>query len=127
MTVKERLHDLVERLPPSEEDTARRVLEALTLAHGVGTLHPQGPEADEPSWTLSPHGEELRVSLPPRVSAEEVRVLVAVRLFELGRISRGKAAELAGLPLREFLDVLGDSGVPLLDYEPAELAAELDG
>ncbi len=100
---------------------------APPLPHAGVVLCTRCDPVGEPSWALSPQGEELRVSLPPHVSAEEARTLVAVRLFELGRISRGKAAELAGLPLREFLNVLTASGVPLIDYEPAELAAELDG
>ena len=70
---------------------------------------------------------ELRIPLPAGVSADEARTLLAVKLFELGRVSRGTAADLAGLPLRTFLDVLARAGIPLIDYDPAELAAELEG
>jgi predicted HTH domain antitoxin len=35
--------------------------------------------------------------------ANEIRMLAAVKLFELGRLSSGRAAELAGVPRVEFL------------------------
>lgn len=35
--------------------------------------------------------------------ARELRLLAAVKLYELGRLSSGRAAELAGIPRVEFL------------------------
>jgi predicted HTH domain antitoxin len=39
--------------------------------------------------------------------ARELRILAAVKLYELGRLSSGRAAELAGMPRIEFLQTLG--------------------
>jgi predicted HTH domain antitoxin len=39
--------------------------------------------------------------------ARELRMLAAVKLYELGRLSSGRAAELAGMPRVEFLLALG--------------------
>jgi predicted HTH domain antitoxin len=39
--------------------------------------------------------------------AREMRMLAAVKLYELGRLSSGRAAELAGVPRVEFLLALG--------------------
>lgn len=39
--------------------------------------------------------------------ARELRVLAAMKLYELGRLSSGRAAELAGMPRVEFLLELG--------------------
>ena len=39
--------------------------------------------------------------------AKELRVLAAVKLYELGRLSSGRAAELAGMSRVEFLMNLG--------------------
>ncbi len=39
--------------------------------------------------------------------AREIRLLAAVKLYELGRLSSGRAAELAGMPRVEFLLTLG--------------------
>jgi predicted HTH domain antitoxin len=39
--------------------------------------------------------------------ARELCILAAVKLYELGRLSSGRAAELAGMPRVEFLLTLG--------------------
>ena len=51
--------------------------------------------------------------------AREMRVLTAVKLYELGRLSSGRAAELAGMSRVEFL-------LTLKQYEVFPLAAELE-
>lgn len=51
--------------------------------------------------------------------ANELRVLAAVKLYELGRLSSGRAAELAGMARVEFLLSLGR-------YHVFPLEAELD-
>ena len=39
--------------------------------------------------------------------AREVRMLAAIKLYELGRLSSGRAAEFANIPRVEFLLTLG--------------------
>ncbi|MBK6324474.1 MAG: UPF0175 family protein [Chloroflexi bacterium] len=58
--------------------------------------------------------------------AREMRLLAAIKLYELGRLSSGRAAELAGKSRVEFLLMLGDYKVfPLLsELEELELADE---
>lgn len=70
--------------------------------------------------------ESLTLALPFGVPATEARLLLAVKLFEVGRVSLGQAAQVAGLPKRVFIDVLGQHGVPVINYPASELAAELD-
>ncbi len=49
----------------------------------------------------------------------EMQMLAAVKLFEMGRLSSGRAAELAGMPRVEFL-------LNLSRYKVFPLTAELD-
>ena len=49
----------------------------------------------------------------------EMQMLAAVKLFEMGRLSSGRAAELAGMPRVEFL-------LNLSRYKVFPLSAELD-
>jgi predicted HTH domain antitoxin len=56
--------------------------------------------------------------------ARELRVLAAVKLYELGRLSSGRAAELAGMPRVEFLLALGHYKVFPFEHELRELEAE---
>jgi len=58
---------------------------------------------------------------------EEIRMLAAVKLYELGRVSSGRAAELAGLSRVEFLDRLGRYNVSPFQITPEELKAEVEG
>jgi predicted HTH domain antitoxin len=55
----------------------------------------------------------------------EMRVLVAVKLYELGRLSSGRAAELAGMPRVEFLLTLGRYKVFPFEAEVRDLEAAL--
>jgi predicted HTH domain antitoxin len=69
---------------------------------------------------------ELRVTLPFNLSEDEAKVLLAVKLYEVGKVSLGQAAKLAGFSKRAFIEVLGRYRVPLFDYDPDELRQEVD-
>ena len=56
----------------------------------------------------------------------EIRVLAAVKLFELGRLSSGRAAELAGMSRVEFLLTLERYRVFPFEAELRELEAGND-
>lgn len=53
-------------------------------------------------------------------------VTQAVDLFKSGNISIGKAAKLAGMSLVEFTGYVSRLGIPVVNYNPAELDNELD-
>ncbi len=55
----------------------------------------------------------------------EMRVLAAVKLYELGRLSSGRAAELAGMPRVEFLMTLGRYRVFPFEAELRDLETAL--
>jgi predicted HTH domain antitoxin len=69
---------------------------------------------------------ELRVTLPFDLSADEAKLLLAIKLYEVGKVSLGQAAKLAGFSKRAFMEVLGRYHVPLFDYAPEELRQEVD-
>ena len=58
--------------------------------------------------------------------AREMRLLAAIKLYELGRLSSGRAAELAGKSRVEFLLLLGDYKVFPLSGELEELEQTYD-
>jgi predicted HTH domain antitoxin len=51
----------------------------------------------------------------PDDAGSALRMLAAVRLFELKRLSSGAAARLAGVSRVEFLERLADYDVPVFD------------
>jgi len=54
-----------------------------------------------------------------------LRLAAAMKLFELGRLSSGAGADLAGIGRVEFLDRLAEFGVNAFQQSPDELAQEL--
>jgi predicted HTH domain antitoxin len=52
--------------------------------------------------------------------AKEIKVLAAVKLFELGKLSSGRAAELADMSRIEFLTSLGKYNVGPFEHMSAE-------
>jgi predicted HTH domain antitoxin len=61
----------------------------------------------------------------PDELAREMKIAAAVKWYELGEISQGKAAEIAGLNRIEFMDVLIRYKVSPFQYTAEELAEEI--
>lgn len=53
--------------------------------------------------------EEVLISLTETIAtiSQRIKMLAAVKLFELGKLSSGRAAQLAGISRVEFLILLG--------------------
>jgi len=73
-----------------------------------------------------PDDLEQVVKLTPEEMTAQVLLMAALKMFELGKLSSGKAAELAGLSRIEFIEACGRYRVPIFDYSPEELKAELE-
>lgn len=56
----------------------------------------------------------------------EMRVAAAVKWYELGELSQGKAAEVAGITRAEFINAMARFKVSTIQYTDEELAEELD-
>ena len=57
----------------------------------------------------------------------EAKFLLAAKLFELGRLSSGRAAELCQMGRVDFLFAVGRLGVPVVNLDEEELKRELAG
>ncbi len=68
---------------------------------------------------------EATLKLPQDVSADEARMLLAMKLYEIGRLSLGKAAEFAGYSKRTFMEILGKAGIAVFDHPDDDLAGEV--
>lgn len=62
----------------------------------------------------------------PASFANEMRLAAAVKWFEVGRLSQGRAAEIAGLSRAAFLEALDRFGVSPFQYGADEILAEAE-
>lgn len=76
--------------------------------------------------TISIPDEAMRAIHPVLdAAAGELRLAAAAKLYEIGRLSSGAAAELAGVPRTVFLSRLADYGVSTFHLTEEELRREL--
>jgi predicted HTH domain antitoxin len=68
-------------------------------------------------WALQEEPEEFE---------SEARLLLAIKMYETGRLSTGMAARLAGVPRLTFLFLLGRHGLSPFGETPGELEEDLD-
>jgi len=76
---------------------------------------------------LIPYSEDLLLSMKksPEEFEDEARLLLAVKLYELGRISTGVAAELAGMGRVAFFFELARFGLSPMGQTANEVAGDL--
>lgn len=73
-----------------------------------------------------PEGLGRAINMTEAELEQHIRLMAALKMFELGKISSGKAAELAGISRAEFFDVCGRYKVSVFNYSEDELKAELE-
>jgi predicted HTH domain antitoxin len=69
----------------------------------------------------------LTINLPDSLDVDdrELRMMVAVRLYEQGRLSLGQAAEVAGLSKRTFAELLGSYDVSIFNFPASDLSKDI--
>ena len=67
----------------------------------------------------------LALKETPEGLSQRIRMLAAAKLYEMGQLSSGRAAELAGVTRVSFLQLLGDYGVSVFEATEEELKQDL--
>jgi prevent-host-death family protein len=77
---------------------------------------------------ITKHGRPAILAVPfdERLLALGIHRALALHLVEGGQASLAQGARLAGLSLEEFIELLGEAGVPAVDYSPEDLADEIE-
>jgi predicted HTH domain antitoxin len=65
----------------------------------------------------------LTLNIPETVdlTEKEAKTMLAANLYEIGKLSLGQAAELAGYTKRTFMELLGNFNISIFNQDPAEL------
>ena len=67
----------------------------------------------------------LALGLSPDQFREEAKILIAIKLYEMGRLSTGAAAKFAGVPKPLFLTKLAGYGADTFDLSDEELRQDM--
>jgi len=72
-----------------------------------------------------PTGFEHAVHMTKEEMEQHIRLMAALKMFELGKITSGKAAELAGMSRTEFLEACGRYRISVFNYFDEEVGEEI--
>ena len=72
-----------------------------------------------------PRGFESVVQMTKDELEFNIRLMAALKMFELGKVSMGKAAELAGMSKTEFMENCGRYKVSVFNYKEKDAVQEL--
>ena len=72
-----------------------------------------------------PSGFETAIHLSKEEMEYHIRLMAALKMFELGKVSSGKAAELAGMSRVDFIETCGRYRVSVFNYKLEEIEREL--
>jgi predicted HTH domain antitoxin len=72
-----------------------------------------------------PEESLLALNITPEGLAQELKLAAAVKLYEVGKLSSGAAATLAGVPKPVLLSKLADYGVTTFRLTEKELKKDL--
>jgi predicted HTH domain antitoxin len=67
----------------------------------------------------------VALKLAPEAAGATLRLAAAIKFYELGRLSSGAAASLAGVPRTVYLSRLAEYGVATFTSSQEELVADL--
>jgi len=82
--------------------------------------------AESPGFSVPiPDNFEMAVHLTRAELDHHLRLMAALKMFELGQISSGKAAELVGMSRVDFLHTCGRYRVSVFNYPPEEVEDEI--
>lgn len=68
----------------------------------------------------------LAVPFDERLLEHGLHRAMALHLFESKLLTLAQASQLATLSLEEFIELLGEVGIPAVDYSPEELNEEVE-
>jgi predicted HTH domain antitoxin len=88
------------------------------------------PGSDTVGWAYGGASMPLttsEVELPTTLSQDDARIALAAKLFEMGRVTMGEGAAIAGVSKPTFMEMLARYGVAVFNYSAEDLRTEVEG
>ena len=70
--------------------------------------------------------KELLIGIEKEKLVEDIKLFMAMRLYEMKVLSLGKATELAGKNKEEFMEALSEHGIDVIRYSKEDLDEEME-
>ena len=70
-------------------------------------------------------GKIIQIEVPQELTERDVKIAIAVELYREGKLTLKQASELAGLCLEDFMKVLSEKKVSVINWDEEELKTEL--
>lgn len=72
--------------------------------------------------------QTLQIQLPDSINIDiqEIKMLLASKMFEKGLLSVGQSAQMVGYSKRTFMELLGNYQVSVLNYPAEDIMQDLD-
>ena len=69
---------------------------------------------------------KLTLEIPDNlnIDSNEMKILLGAKLYQLGKLSLGQAAEFAGMPKASFAEILNNYDVSLINYPVSEIVKD---
>jgi len=68
----------------------------------------------------------VTLKLPGEFTEGEIKLYLALKLFEESKLTLGQASSLAGYSKRAFMEILGKHGIPVLNHAPEDLEKDIE-
>ena len=71
--------------------------------------------------------KNINIQIPDslEMTDEEIKIFIAAKFFEVGKLSVGQATEIAELSLSDFMDKLFEYNISVFNYSATELKTEV--
>ena len=72
--------------------------------------------------------KNINIQIPDslEMTDEEIKIFIAAKFFEVGKLSVGQAAETSGLSLSDFMDKLYEYNISVFNYSASELEKDVN-
>lgn len=68
---------------------------------------------------------EVTIQVPYQISEQEAKLFLAIKLFEIGKISLGEAAKMTGYSKLALIEIFGHYKTPIFNYTGDDLKREM--